>query len=264
MDQHVDTVLVLKTVNSNMSSHWDSKFFYPRHGVISCPDWDPTSTRGHGLHGLLRGVGNSDFVSWQRSAVWLVIRVATKDIVNLHGAVKFPTGVVVYAGNMKDATDILKKEYPDTAVIGCTHVASDGGKTIAGYKGTARAGDYGSATAGDKGTAIVGNCGIATAGSYGIAFASYDGVATAGFRGQATAQRGGRVSVGESGIASVGEGGIASAGQGGQIHIRWYDHKSRKLRTFVGYVGEDGICPDVYYRIENGKPRRVKIPTKKV
>lgn len=98
-----------------------------------------------------------------------------------------------------------------------------GGTATAGYRGTATAGYGGTATAGDGGTATAGDRGTATAGDY--------GTATAGDRGTAT------------------------AGVCGQIRIEYY--KNGRYRLAVGYVGEDGLLPNVAYRVENGKFVRV-------
>ncbi|WP_445081510.1 DUF7666 domain-containing protein [Martelella alba] len=46
-----DTVLVLRTCNSDMTSRND--FVWPESGLVECPDWEPTEECGNGLHGLL-------------------------------------------------------------------------------------------------------------------------------------------------------------------------------------------------------------------
>ena len=47
-----------------------------------------------------------------------------------------------------------------------------------------------------------------------------------------------------------------TAGEGGALAIRWYD--SVKYRMAVSEVGENGINPNVKYKIENGKFVEVK------
>ncbi|HBN9312190.1 hypothetical protein ACM7ON_24475, partial [Pseudomonas aeruginosa] len=83
--------------------------------------------------------------------------------------------------------------------------------------GTATAGRWGTATAGDKGTATAGDEGTATAGD--------EGTATAGYKGTAT------------------------AGEKGEIRIRYWDEKADRYRTVIGYIGEDGLEPNVPYRL---------------
>ena len=82
-----------------------------------------------------------------------------------------------------------------------------------------------SLTVGDAQTVMVGALGTATAGAF--------GTATAGDRGTATA----------------GDSGTATAGDRGELRIRWYDNKANRYRTAVAYVGENGIEPNVPYRL---------------
>jgi hypothetical protein len=96
---------------------------------------------------------------------------------------------------------------------------------VIGY--TANAGYKGTATAGYKGTANAGDWGTANAGDWGTATAGHRGTATAGNEGTAT------------------------AGDWGIIQIRHWD--GYRYRIITGYVGEDGIKPNVAYRCEGGK-----------
>ena len=105
----------------------------------------------------------------------------------------------------------------------------------AGYRGTATAGDRGTATAGKYGTATAGDLGTATAGEYGTATAGKYGTAPAGERGTATA----------------GDRGTATAGKYGILQVMHW-HMNRK-RVVTGYVGEDGIEPNVAYKVVDGK-----------
>ena len=76
------------------------------------------------------------------------------------------------------------------------------------------------------------------------ALISYNGfTATAGYKGTATA----------------GHGGTATAGHGGTIMIKWWDTKKNRCYTAIGYVGEDGIEPNVAYRVEAGRLVRVAL-----
>ena len=133
--------------------------------------------------------------------------------------------------------------------------AGDRGTASAGDSGTASAGEYGTATAGDNGTASAGYRGSATAGEYGTATAGDNGTASAGYGGTAsvgyygTASAGdyGTASAGDYGTASAGDGGTATAGDGGTIMIRYIDGR---LRVRVGYIGEDGLLPNVKYRLD--------------
>ncbi|HDY6497858.1 TPA: hypothetical protein RRC00_006613, partial [Pseudomonas aeruginosa] len=93
------------------------------------------------------------------------------------------------------------------------------------------------ATAGDEGTATAGDEGTATAGYKGTATAGYKGTATAGYKGTATA----------------GYKGTATAGEKGEIRIRYWDEKTERYRTVIGYIGEDGLEPNVPYKLSAGR-----------
>jgi hypothetical protein len=75
------------------------------------------------------------------------------------------------------------------------------------------------------GRAVIG--GSVTAGYYGKAMAGYYGTAMAGDRG------------------------MAMAGKGGIIELSWRDDE--RTRRTIGYVGEDGIEPNVPYVVKGGK-----------
>ena len=139
------------------------------------------------------------------------------EIVVLDGKVKFPRCEVIFTGSQKDATDILVKEYGNIGIIGATVVVGDKQHAIAGYKGTATAGNYGKAMAGDYGKATAGDWGTATAG--------YGGTATAGYGGKATAGEMGRISI--------------------------LDWDGNRYREVIGYVGENGIEPNVAYKLND-------------
>ena len=61
---------------------------------------------------------------------------------------------------------------------------------------------------------------------------------------------GATVVAGNNGTATAGDCGTATAGYRGTIQIRWWD--GNRSRTAVGYVGENGILPNVAYRVESG------------
>jgi hypothetical protein len=88
---------------------------------------------------------------------------------------------------------------------------------MAGYRGTATAGPYGKATAGDYGTATSGP----------------GGTAMAGYRGTAT----------------TGDNGTAMAGEKGRISILCHD--GNRSREVTGYIGENGLEPNVPYKLND-------------
>jgi hypothetical protein len=187
------------------------------------------------------------------------LEVDAAAIVDLGGKVKFPRGEVVHVGDQISATKyIAANGGAGKAIVGATVTAGDYGRAIVGDYGRATVGKHGRATAGDRGIAIVGDHGAATAGNYATACAGERGRATAGTRGRASAGDRGRVSAGDDGIAIVGDHGAATAGYRGRVSAGdngtlclWeYDGHRRRLR--VAYVGENGIKPNVPYRLVNG------------
>jgi len=76
------------------------------------------------------------------------------------------------------------------------------------------------------------------------------GTATAGYAGTATA--------GARGTATAGVAGTATAGDDGTVVVRWWDEAAERYRLAIGYVGEDGIEPDVAYRWDATAGRLVK------
>jgi len=264
-------VNILKVVGPSMTTK--KGFVWPEKGPVECPDWDPKPFCGNGLHGW-RWTPSCDINSsngYQEilGAKWLVVRVASSDIVDLDGKVKFRRGTVIYCGTFEGAikkmqTDPTRAGFRGTATAGDggtatagtrgTATAGDGGTATAGHWGTATAGHSGTATAGDGGTATAGDGGTATAGHWGTATAGHSGTATAGYGGTATAGTRGTATAGTRGTATAGDGGTATAGYWGVISILFYDELRKTFRHLAAEVGvTPGIEPDKKYRVESGR-----------
>ena len=95
-------VYVLRTCKADMTSY--GGFRWPESGPVEAPDWDASPQCGGGLHGFLNGEGDGSLASWAADAKWLVVRVAEDLIVQLDGKVKFPRGIVEFAGDRLSAT----------------------------------------------------------------------------------------------------------------------------------------------------------------
>ena len=266
---------LLRTCRADGTSY--NGFKWPKKGKVVAPDWKPTPACGNGLHGLLLGQGDASLLNWHADAIWQVVKVKASEVVEIPpGKVKVPRGVVVFSGARADALAALRRLAPHcgalpgevvragdrgtaTAGYGGTATAGYGGTATAGYGGTATAGNGGTATAGYRGTATAGYGGTATAGWGGTATAGWGGTATAGDRGTATAGDGGTATAGyggtatagNGGTATAGDGGTATAGYGGELRIGWWDQKSDRRRTAVAYVGENGIEPNVKYKLND-------------
>jgi hypothetical protein len=260
MQRH-KTIRLLKTetlilrLSSKDGKAYDG-FQWSNSGTVSAPDFKPTAECGNGLHGWLKGEGDASSSAFidDPEALWIVAAVKTDSIIDLKGKVKFPKCMVVYSGNQKDATNLIKKHHPEaSAIIGYTATAGDDGTATAGNYGTATAGHRGTATAGHRGTATAGDYGTATAGDYGTATAGGCGTATAGNDGTATAGNDGTATAGVCGTATAGHRGTATADEHGTIMIKYYDKKADRYRTAIGYIGEDGLLPNVKYKLVDKK-----------
>ncbi len=285
-------VLLLRTCKSDMTSHngflWPESGYVE---APDWDGGKPVC--GGKLHGFLFGEGDGSLANWSPDAKWLVVEADETAIVAIdkdkHG---FRAGTVVFCGDQIGATTyLLANGAAGRAVIGATvsaghrgtattgdwgtatagnrgtatvgdygtATAGDNGTATAGNSGTATVGDYGTATAGNKGTATVGDYGTATAGDNGTAMARNSGTATAGHYGTATAGHYGTATTGDwgtatagnRGTATVGDYGTATAGEDGVITIRWWDDK--RFRVTVGYIGEEGLEPNVTYRLKDSK-----------
>ena len=250
------TVLCLRTVAADGTAY--DGFKWPALGFVEASDWKPTAKCGNGLHGYLRGCGDAGSIDW--NGLFQVVKVIESEIVDLDGKVKFPRCEVIFTGNQKDATDILVKEYGSGSnVIGATVVVNGRRQyAIAGYSGTATStGNYGTATAGYHGTATsAGHCGTATsAGYYGMAMAGDRGTAMAGYGGTATTGKFGTATAGDGGTATAGHYGTATVGVMGRISILYWD--GQRSREVIGYIGENGLEPNVPYKL-NDKHEFVK------
>lgn len=134
----------------------------------------------------------------------------------------------------------------------CIAVAPRGFTAKSGYRGTAIVGQNGKAIAGYLGTAFVLTYGgMAITEKYGISITRNSGISKTGESGTSITLYGGTAITGNYGISIAGNGGIASAGEYGQIQIQYFDGK--RERTLLGYIGENGLKPNVKYKVENGR-----------
>jgi hypothetical protein len=222
MKKTIPTTYVLRTVKANLTAY--NGFVWPRSGPVSCPDWDPKPECGNGLHGLAMGEGDYSLLSSKPNALWMVVRVRTSELVKIdNDKVKFPRGTVIYCGDRLGATNLIKKKHPISKCVYANHVVLD--------KGVAISGDRGTSTSGHGGTSISGYCGTSTSGSSGTSISGYCGTSTSGHKG----------------TSNSGEYGISTSGHGGTLIIKCWD--GHRYRSEVAYVGENGIEPNVAYRL---------------
>ena len=158
-------------------------FKWPEKGHVECPDWDSAPKCGNGLHGLLWGTGDSSLMNWDTGAKWLVVEVDANLIVPIGTSapdtippkVKFPRGVVIYAGDRKGATDLIRARAPAN-YVGSIHgvfvIGGHGAKVTGGdyatvtggHRATVTGGDRATVTGGDGATVTGGDCATITGG----------------------------------------------------------------------------------------------------
>ena len=138
MAKKSNLVPVMRTCNADMTSY--DGFKWPRKGLVTCPDWEPTYRCGNGLHGLLNGEGNGGLLNWADDAVWLVVMTDASTIFSGQGDLidkcKFPGGTVVFSGARDKAIAEMVMHGADPAkIVGGTATAGDRGTATAGYCG---------------------------------------------------------------------------------------------------------------------------------
>ena len=185
-------------------------FKWPKKGRVQCKDWKPTPTCGNGLHGLLWGEGDASLMNWSDDAKWLVVKVRADEVVKI---------------------DDAKVKFPRGEVLCCgdrltatSYLVQYGEAGHAVHGATVASGDGGTSTSGYGGTSTSGD----------------GGTSTSGVRGTSTS--------GDGGTSTSGDRGTSTSGDGGELRIRWYD--GTRYRLAVGYVGENGIKPNVKYRAD--------------
>lgn len=235
--------LVLRACREDMSSF--NGFVWPTSGVVECPDWDPVTKCGNGLHGWLYGHGDGSVSEyWSENDKWLVISVETSSIIKLYRKVKFQKGEVLFCGDRKSATDFLMKHEPRSLkqpIIGAF--------VNVGSHQTATTGDYGISTSGQFGTSTSGREGTSTSGYYGTSTSGMEGTSISGNEGTSISGDYGTSTSRNYGKSTSGVFGKCKSGANGMISIYYYEKNRTKLKT--GYIGEDGLEPDTFYKLDD-------------
>ncbi|MFO0801434.1 MAG: hypothetical protein U0804_28545 [Gemmataceae bacterium] len=139
-------VCVLRSTGADRKSK--NGFVWPTFGPVECPDWKPTTECGHGLHGLLWGIGDWSLCrTTDPNAVWQVVEVDAAALVDLDGKVKFPRGEVIYSGTLAGALALTSKRHFEVLK---EKAVKDGAATTGDGAPAATTGDYApAATTGD-------------------------------------------------------------------------------------------------------------------
>ena len=211
------TVLVLKTVNMDMTAH--GGFKWPESGVVEAPDWKDEAECGNGLHGLPWAEGNWALLEEDAPKKWLVVSVNKKDgYLEFGGKCKFRRGTVIYCGEKAAAV----------AKVMCAPEAFSRIQNLADKKSKSSGNSSRAASSGNSSSA-------ASSGDSSSAASSGDSsrAASSGYK---------CVSMAAGCNCAV------KSGPQGAFAAGWYD--GERPRILVGYVGEDGIKADTWYRID--------------
>ena len=224
-----EKALVLRTSNADGTSYGGFKWPSEIGSVVKCDDWKPVAECGNGLHGLLDGWGDYGLLSSDYDALWQIVEVDREKCVEIDGKVKFESCVLKYSGEMAIAMTKIS-DYQ----IGLLMKMID-------YNITSDSGDNSQlAASGD-------NSQLAASGNY-------SQLAASGYNSQLAAS-GNYSKLAASGKNSIavcaGLGGSVSAGEDGCIALTWLDEEKNRYRLEVGYVGENGIKANTYYRLND-------------
>ena len=205
------TVLVLRTVNADGTSHNGFQWPIEVGAVVECPDWDPKPECGNGLHGLVHGEGDWDLLDWSPDAKALVLEVEESCIVEIGAKVKFPRAIVREITSLASAICRLACDGARIAQSVADLIVEVGTKAASGYGSRLAASGY------DSRLAASGNRSR-------LAASGADSVITASATGC-----------------------VAKTGTNGAIALTWHD--GERYRITVGYVGEE-IDADKWYRLD--------------
>jgi hypothetical protein len=134
------TSLYLRTTDKDGKAY--NGFQWPMEvgAIVTAPDWNPTAKCGHGLHGLLDGLGEASNLSFAADAVWWIVEA--DDAIDLDQKHKFKSCKVVAFGPRHKVTERLHALRPGP-IHGLFITAGYCGQATAGYRGQATVGDCG-------------------------------------------------------------------------------------------------------------------------
>jgi hypothetical protein len=243
--------------------HWNLEIG----GVTEAPDWNQDSKCGHGLHGLLHGKGQGAYLDWRDGALWVVCE-ALGPIVDLQNKIKTSKAKTLFVGNRKDATDYL-------IAAGCNPAEVVGAYITQGNYSTVTGGDYSTVigenystvtgaynstvTGRHRSTVTGGNYSTVTGGNYStvtgrhrstVTGGNYSTV-TGGNYSTVTGRHRSTVTGGDHSTVTGGNYSTVTGGQHSLLSVFWKDITSGRRRVSVAYVGEDGIEPNVKYKLDD-------------
>jgi len=261
--------LVLRVCAPDMSSK--NGFIWPGvGGIATASDWKDNEECGAGLHGWLYGQGDHSVSDhWNTpEAKWLVVKVETAGIRMLGGKCKFQSGEVVFVGEKSEAAAYIIENEPqakNVAVIGAVLKCEENGVIQGGALSVLTGGYYAKMTGGDYATMTGGDSATMTGGDSATMTGGYSAKMTGGYSAKMTGGYSATMTGGDSATMTGGDyakmtGGDYATMTGGDyakmtggdyavMHFTYWDGK--RTRTVIAYVGEDGIEPNVAYKLDN-------------
>ena len=239
---------VIRTTNKDgaSESQYANGFVWTREvgAIIDAPDWQPTAACGNGLHGCLDGVGNWAYLSSQHDALWWIVGVKRAECIDMGGKVKFPRGKVVYFGGINGALQTIAKEWRRVAQEAIEKAKiEDSAESVC----TSGLRAHASTSGEDAHASTSGLRAHASTSGWG-AHAS-----TSGWDAHASTSEKQSVSSG------LGINNQARAAEGGAICLVCRNGDGDIIAIRASKVGENGILPDVFYRLnENDEFEEVK------
>ena len=254
--------LMLKTVDDDMTSY--NGFKWKKRGMVTCSDWENTPKCGNGLHGLPMGIGDSELLSWDRSAKWLVFE-ALGGYIEFSDKAKCEKARVLFCGDRKGATDYLVKHGADISkVVGAFQTGGDGSQLTGGDwsqlcagSDSQLSGGMGSRLLGGMRSHLSGGDWSQLTGSEWSQLSGGDGsVLSGGFGSRLSggdwnhlmAGDGSQLTGGDWSQLCAGSDSQLSGGIGSALIFLWWDGNCQ--RVVVGYVEEGGLLSNVKYRLD--------------
>ena len=277
LDGFGSPILILKRISSNNTSFGGFKWPTEIGATVECPDWNPESTCGGGLHGWPWGLGLGQGVMWSIASddIWLVLSAKSEDtIMYLDGTwkVKAHRATIVARGTFSECWKVIKDGRRQLIEYMRKNGMPSKPRHIGVISRTLAISESIAQTNGRNSVAISHGedcCSISSSGhSIAVGIGKYTKVNSIGYDTKA-------VGVGDSSrISSVGEGslavavgdgvyasgdkfsvcvglnGLAKAGPNGVFAIGYLD-ASRHLNFAVGQVGVNGIKAGVAYCVRD-------------
>lgn len=211
---------IIQSLCPDMTLFWGFK--WPKKGKVVDPDWNLDPYCKGVVLGSLNGERGLSNLDWSIDCVWCVAEVDKKKGIELKGAAggswKFPKAKVVFSGNRKDATDfLLSKIGWDKPVEGCYKIGGYKSNLLGGNHSTLSAGSWSEVFGKDNSTVNTGDFSV--------------------------------ICVGKNSTVNGGEDSQVSAGDRSILQVKY--HYGNRHRVAVGYVGEDALKPNTYYKVNN-------------